>query len=84
MTKQYTVWARSLYLNQEVRMFDLTGGVNNIFETDVIAAREAATFAARLRDQRHQHTADWEAWVKIEEVGVTTLPNYQWHTGTNA
>ena len=82
MTQQYTVWAKSTSLNQEIRMFDLTGGSNNIFETDQQAAQAAASFAQRLRDQRHMHTGDWEAWVKIEQVGVATLPNYEFHTGT--
>lgn len=81
MTQQYTVWARSPSLNQELRMFDLTGGQNNVYTSDVDAAQAAASFAQRLRDQKHMHTSDWEAWVKIEQVGVTTLPNYQWHTG---
>lgn len=81
MTKQYTVWAKSPSLNQELRMFDLTGGINNVFETDVAAAQASASFAQRLRDQQHMRTADWEAWVKIEEVGITTIPSYQFHTG---
>jgi len=82
MTQQYTVWAKSPSLNQELRMFDLTGGQNNIFETDIAAGQAAASFAQRLRDQQHMHTQDWEAWVKIEHVGVTTLDNYLFHTGT--
>ena len=81
MTQQYTVWARSPSLNQEMRMLDLTGGQNNIFTTDQEAAQAAASFAQRLRDQRHMHTQDWEAWVKIEHAGVTSMPNYEYHTG---
>ena len=81
MTTQYTVWAKSTSLNQEIRMFDLTGGQHNEFTSDVEAAQASASFAQRLRDQRHMHTQDWEAWVKIEHTGVTSLTNYEYHTG---
>lgn len=81
MAQEYTVWAKSPSLNQEIRQFDLTGGAHNAYTDQNLAARDAASFAQRLNATQHLRTNDWEAWVKYEQVGIETLPGYISHTG---
>lgn len=75
MSFQYTVWARSPSLQQEVRSFDLTGGQNNPFPDQAAANQAATALATRLNLERHMHTADWQPLVKHEELGIQTFVN---------
>lgn len=75
----YTVWAYSPSLNQEHRFVDLadTTPHDNYQE----ALREALAFAHEFNRVRKQHATDWQARVKEEAVGITTIPGYLFHTG---
>ena len=69
-----TVYAYSQHLGTEVRMFNLENQQNMPFGVE--AQRQAESFATRLNQQRHMHTADWQPRVKQEDLGIHTIPGY--------
>jgi len=75
MSFQYTVWARSPSLQQEVREFNLTGGQNNPYPDQNAANQAAGSLVNRLNTERYLHTADWQPLVKYEELGIQTFIN---------
>ena len=68
---QTTVYAYSPSTNNEVRMFQLENLQNMPFGNQ--AEQQAESFAARLNRERYLHTADWQARVKQEELGIQTF-----------
>lgn len=78
MQTGYTIWAYSPSLNEEHRQFDLA---NMQLEQDQRRAQQAADALAGIFNRdRKQHADDWIGRVKLESVGVETLPNYLFHT----
>ena len=77
-TTEYTIWAYSPTANQEVRELNLEMGNP---PTKQLADQTAGAFAHRLNTQTHLKANDWVGRVKLEQLGIETLPNYQFHTG---
>ena len=77
MALEYTVWAKSPSLNQEIRLFNLEGKQNNSFTNKIEATRWASTFAMQMNKKQHMRATDWAPLVKHEEVGPQTFINYQ-------
>lgn len=75
----YTVWAHSPSLNQTLRQINLhdIAGPKNQRE----AEQAANAFAHIQNTNKHLNATDWQALVKQEELGIQTLPQYQFHTG---
>ena len=76
MAVEYTIHAYSPTANQEVRQFNLEGGVNNPHLTEQIAQQWAAGFAVQLNNQGYLQTYDWTPRVKYEELGIQTITGY--------
>ena len=74
-----TIWAYSSSLNEWHRQFDLANVTQELTEQ---AAQQAADSFAHVcnRDQKSR-TTDWVGVVKVETVGVTTIPGYISHAG---
>ena len=81
MSEGYSIYAYSPSLNTKVREFNLE--MNNPIITNKIYAEQiAGAFVQRMNAKKHMQTSDWQAKVIYEQYGVTTLPNYQFHTGS--
>lgn len=77
---EYTVNAYSKKLNQSIREFNLE--MNNPQLTNPKYAQQIAdAFAIRLNQRAHMQATDWVGKIKLETVGIETLPQYQFHTG---
>jgi hypothetical protein len=74
-----TIWAHSPSLNEWHRQFDLA---NIRQELTMDQAQQHADMFAHIynRDARSRVT-DWVGVVKIESVGIETIPGYISHTG---
>jgi hypothetical protein len=75
MATIYTVEAYSPSTGQTVRQFDLTNVVN-----EQLTQQQAEFFAARFAELQNQnfymHACDWQPLVKLQEVGIQTVPGY--------
>jgi hypothetical protein len=81
MSEGYSIYAYSPSLNTKVREFNLE--MNNPTITNKIYAEQIANaFAQRMNAKKHMQVSDWTAKVIYEQYGVTTLPNYLFHTGS--
>lgn len=78
---QYTINAFSPSLNQSIREFDLGNG-NPAIQDKIYATQLANAFAQRMNKKRHMQAADWVGQPKFETLGIETLPNYLFHTGS--
>lgn len=76
MAQIYTVNAYSPSLNQSVRQLDLTN-VLDTTSTQAQAQMAAEQFARLQNSNFFMHACDWCAQVKLETVGVTTIPGYR-------
>ena len=72
--KKYTIWAHSPSLNEWQRQFDLTAMNQQLSETQ--AQQDADAFAGILNRDRKQNATDWCGVVKLEELGIQTIPGY--------
>lgn len=75
MAYEYTVWAKSTKLNQQVRQFHLSNLQNKSFNDQRTADLWAASFAEQLNKQNHLGATDWQGVVKHQDVGIHTLVN---------
>jgi hypothetical protein len=73
LIEEYTVYAHSHSLNQEVRQFNIEGSSTGSFKDRMVAEQWAKAFAQSLNTQKHQHTDDWQARVKLEQLGADTF-----------
>lgn len=81
MSEGYSIYAYSPSLNTKVREFNLE--MNNPTITNKIYAEQIANaFAQRMNAKKHMQVSDWTSRVIYEQYGVTTLPNYLFHTGS--
>lgn len=74
MQTGYTVYAYSEQLHQEIRQFNLHDMTPQ--SNEQLAQRMAESFAQQLNTNHHMHTQDWTAKIKLETVGIETLPGY--------
>jgi hypothetical protein len=74
MSTGYTVWAYSPTLNQEHRLLDLAD--TTPYTDQAEAQRDADAFAHTYNRNRKERAEDWIGVVKLETVGITTLPGY--------
>lgn len=81
MSEGYSIYAYSPSLNTKVREFNLEMN-NPIITSKIYAEQIASAFAQRMNDKKHMQTSDWQSRVIYEQYGVTTLPNYLFHTGS--
>ena len=77
--QQLTVWAWSPSTNEWQRQFNLAN-VNEQL-TQAQAQQMADGFAGILNRDKKLHLTDWQGVVKLEEVGIQTIPGYISHTG---
>ena len=77
--QQLTVWAHSPSTNEWQRRFDLAN-VNETL-THAQAQQHADAFAGIMNRDKKLHLTDWRGVVKLEEVGIQTIPGYISHTG---
>ena len=75
MAHVYTVSAFSPSLNQTIRQIDLTR-VLDTTSTQAQAQMVAEAFAQLQNSRFHMAVCDWQAQVKLEEVGIQTVPGY--------
>lgn len=73
MAYEYTVWAKSPKLNQQVRQFHLSEQTNQKFKDQRTADLWANSFAEQLNKQQYLTATDWQGFVKYEQVGIQTL-----------
>jgi len=73
LIEEYTVYAYSHRLNQEVRQLNLEGTTTGSFKDQRQAEQWARAFAASLVTQKHMHQDDWQARVKLEQLGADTF-----------
>lgn len=71
----YTIWAYSPSLNESHRQFDLAN-INTALLDPTLAQRLADAHAGLFNQQHKQHVTDWVGQIKLETVGVTTIPGY--------
>jgi hypothetical protein len=71
----YTIWAYSPSLNESHRQFDLAN-INTALLDPIKAQQLADAHAHQYNQQRKQHKTDWVGQIKLETVGVTTIPGY--------
>ena len=71
---KYTVWAHSPSLNEWQRQFDLSNMNRTLSETE--AQQDADAFAGILNRDAKQNARDWRGVVKLEELGIQTIPGY--------
>lgn len=76
MSLEYTVHAYSPQLNQEIRQFNLEGGANNSYTSELDANNWAQSLAQRLNNEKFMTVNDWQARVKFEDLGIHTIPGY--------
>ena len=80
--QQYTVWAKSPSLNQQLRFLVMESKqAPVVVDNEQLANMQANSFAQTLNQKRHMKASDWVGVVKYEDTGVHTLPNYLFHTG---
>ena len=75
--QKYTIWAHNHKLNQTMHQVNLDDMPADA--THAQAQQRADAFAMRLNQQQHMMSTDWAGVVKLEEVGVETLPGYLFH-----
>jgi hypothetical protein len=74
MSQGYTVYIKSVSLNEEHRVFDLA---NMDPMQDPMLATNWANAQAQLANTNQKNgTADWQGVVKYEQVGIETIPGY--------
>ena len=71
---KYTVWAHSPSLNEWQRQFDLSNMTRAPSQAE--AQQDADAFAGILNRDRKQNATDWLGVVKLEELGIQTIPGY--------
>jgi len=76
MAQIYTVLAYSPSLNQTIRQIDLTNVIDTT-STQAQAQMVAEQFARLQNSRFHMQACDWCAQVKLEEVGISTVPGYR-------
>jgi hypothetical protein len=76
MPQVYTVQAHSPSLNQTIRQIDLTNVVDTT-STQAQAQSVAEQFARLQNTRFHMQACDWQPVVRLEEVGVATMPGYR-------
>jgi len=81
MSEGYSIYAYSPSLNTKVREFNLEMN-NPTITSKQYAEQIAGAFAQRMNAKKHMQVADWQSKVIYEQYGVTTLPNYLFHTGS--
>lgn len=81
MREEYTIKAHSATVNQTIREFNLGMG-NPVITNKQYAEQVAQAFAQRLNEQQYLKATDWVAKVQWEQAGISTIPGYQFHTGT--
>ena len=74
MSQGYTVWAYSPTLNQEHRLLKLADLAPE--QDRARAQQDADAFASIYNRDRKQNATDWRGRVKLETVGISTLPGY--------
>jgi hypothetical protein len=79
--EEYTINAYSPSLNQSMREINLEMGNPQILDKNY-ANQVATAFAYKLNQKAHMQATDWVGQAKFETVGIETLPNYLFHTGT--
>ena len=77
LTEEYTVYAHSPSLNQEVRQFNLEGGTRQAITDRRLAEQWARAFAESLSQQGYMQASDWVSRVKFEQLGLDTFINSQ-------
>lgn len=77
MSTGYTIWAYSPSLNEQHRQLDLRD--TTPYKDQQEAERDAQAFAHIYNRDRKLHATDWQGVVKLETVGITTLPGYMGH-----
>lgn len=82
MSIEYVVEAYSPSLNQTVREFQLSNNANVSITSEAIALQHGQSFAQRMNNKQHMSATDWVAKVTLQELGIQTLPNYLFHTGS--
>jgi len=73
LIEEYTVYAYSPSLNQEVRQFNIEGSSTGSFKDRMVAEQWARAFAYSLGEQEHMRVYDWQARVKLEQLGADTF-----------
>jgi hypothetical protein len=73
LIEEYTVYAYSPSLNQEVRQFNIEGSSTGSFKDRMVAEQWARAFAYSLGEQEHMLVHDWQARVKLEQLGADTF-----------
>ena len=71
---KYTVWAHSPSLNEWQCQVNIE--LNQAELTEQSAQQWADAFAQTLNQQQKLHATDWLGHVKLEDVGIETVPNY--------
>jgi hypothetical protein len=78
MSQGYTIWAYSPSLNEQHRLLDLAN--TQPIEDQLLAQRHADSFAAQYNYNQKQHATDWVGVIKLEQVGIQTIPGYLFHS----
>lgn len=73
MAYEYTVWAKSTKLNQQVRQLHLDNLKNQPFTNQRDAEFWAESFAEQLNGRNYLNSTDWQGFVKYEDVGIHTV-----------
>ena len=73
LIEEYTVYAYSPSLNQEIRQFNLEGSTTGSFKTEAEAQQWARAFAYDLGDRDYMRVCDWVPRVKLEQLGADTF-----------
>ena len=79
MRTSYTIWAYSKSLNTSQRQLNLAN-LHVDLSDERLAQRDADAFASICNRDRKLNATDWVGKIKLENLGVETLPNYQFHS----
>ena len=71
---KYTVWAHSPSLNEWQCQVNIEP--NQAELTEHTAQQWADAFAGTLNREQKLFATDWHGHVKLEDVGIETVPNY--------
>ena len=71
---KYTVWAHSPSLNEWQCQVNME--LNQLELTEQSAQQWADAFAQTLNQQQKPRATDWLGRVKLEAVGIESVPNY--------
>ena len=71
----YTIWAYSPSLSQKHRRIDLANP--QPIADKLLAQRHADAFAGIYNRDKKDYATDWQGQVKLESVGVETIPGYR-------